>query len=660
MLRQAPLGFRALALLLALTAGHPALADDGWNPFEARDRERARARARQQPETPPAEALPPMDGISSRPWAQPTGPADAAPWRNGPSASPGMAGPNGQPPTAPPTAVVPIDRVERVELSQPPPLSAPPTAAPPAFGAAPGPGPSPSTPWQAAARQPDGFWTGLDVASAGRLVAEAQIPPRSSALHEQWRRLWNGEAGQAPAPASGGPGFSTLRTEALYRSGLIADLARSAAAAPASPTPDPAEQLLAARARIALGDAAGGCPEVKSVHRAQAKLPKALRADLILLAGLCGTAARDPAAAGLAAELMRAEQVDAPAALAGLDALAAGRKVSARFDMPKSVSLIDYRFLEQAGYVPAPEIVAAAEPALLAVLAASAAEPQTRILAAEAAARLHAIAPADLAAAYRAQALPPEASADPLSANLAAPLKRALLFKMAEAEGNPQTKARLMRALLDEARRAETYTPTAAMLAVAVANMLPSPEIGWFAETAIEINLAAGRYDVIELWAAPQRAERHAGLRHWLVLADIADPQWRGRRGANLVHAEEFAVRGRLAPELMHRLVTVLDALDYQIPIPLWEAASRTPQPTTGHLPATGILSEMQAASKAKEQARTILLALRSLGPDTAANAHMIALGDTIKALKRAGLEPSARRLGLEALFLAWPRMASH
>jgi hypothetical protein len=36
----------------------------------------------------------------------------------------------------------------------------------------------------------------------------------------------------------------------------------------------------------------------------------------------------------------------------------------------------------------------------------------------------------------------------------------------------------------------------------------------------------------------------------------------------------------------------------------------------------------------------------------------MIALGDTIRALKRAGLEPSARRLGLEALFAAWPRSA--
>ena len=47
---------------------------------------------------------------------------------------------------------------------------------------------------------------------------------------------------------------------------------------------------------------------------------------------------------------------------------------------------------------------------------------------------------------------------------------------------------------------------------------------------------------------------------------------------------------------MLHRLVTVLDALDTQVPIPLWEAASRTPQPTDGHLPATGVLAELKVA----------------------------------------------------------------
>jgi hypothetical protein len=102
----------------------------------------------------------------------------------------------------------------------------------------------------------------------------------------------------------------------------------------------------------------------------------------------------------------------------------------------------------------------------------------------------------------------------------------------------------------------------------------------------------------------------------------------------------------------------VLDALDYQIPIPLWEAASRSPQPSSGHLPETGVLSRLQEASKQKSFSRVVLMGMRTLGPDTGETAHIIALGDTIRALKRAGLEPSARRLGLEALFAAWPRSA--
>jgi hypothetical protein len=38
----------------------------------------------------------------------------------------------------------------------------------------------------------------------------------------------------------------------------------------------------------------------------------------------------------------------------------------------------------------------------------------------------------------------------------------------------------------------------------------------------------------------------------------------------------------------------------------------------------------------------------------------MIALGDTLKALKRAGLDADARRLGVEAIFALWPRTASN
>jgi hypothetical protein len=38
----------------------------------------------------------------------------------------------------------------------------------------------------------------------------------------------------------------------------------------------------------------------------------------------------------------------------------------------------------------------------------------------------------------------------------------------------------------------------------------------------------------------------------------------------------------------------------------------------------------------------------------------MIALGDAIRALKRAGLESDARRLGFEALLPGWPRVVTN
>jgi hypothetical protein len=51
---------------------------------------------------------------------------------------------------------------------------------------------------------------------------------------------------------------------------------------------------------------------------------------------------------------------------------------------------------------------------------------------------------------------------------------------------------------------------------------------------------------------------------------------------------------------------------------------------------------------------------MRALGSKGAEGAHIIALGDVIRALRAVGLEAEARRIGFEALFAAWPRSASH
>ncbi|HXF52822.1 MAG TPA: hypothetical protein VNK52_01745, partial [Hyphomicrobiaceae bacterium] len=345
-----------------------------------------------------------------------------------------------------------------------------------------------------------------------------------------------------------------------------------------------------------------------------------------------------------------------PHTLAALEAVAFGQK--ARPSADDRLSPLDYRLLRLAGVAIAPELAERAEPALLAALVLSPQiDPDLEVAAAEAAARINVVEPRRLAEAYRRPPFAANDLAQPLSARVPPGLRRALLFQAAESERSPLRKARAVRALADEARRAGLYLPVLAVLAAPVETMAPAQEIGWFAETAVEALLAAGRFERAASWAAFGGIERRGsdGLGHWLALIDIADraPAW--RRGEYLGVLEELALRGRFNADALVRLATVLDALDYQVPMRLWEAAGRNPQPG-GHLPETGVLSELQGAARSGDRDRAMLLAIRALGPGGAEGAHIIALADTIRALKQVGLEGDARRIGFEALFAAWPR----
>jgi hypothetical protein len=221
-------------------------------------------------------------------------------------------------------------------------------------------------------------------------------------------------------------------------------------------------------------------------------------------------------------------------------------------------------------------------------------------------------------------------------------------------------KTRLIRAFLDEANHQHLPMIAAKMIAPAAAELRPAPEISWFAETGVEIGLAAGRYDMARDWIRLGDEPGSPGnLGHWRALVDIADPK-DPQRGRSFSALEDLAANGRFPSAALYRLTTVLEALDYIVPLPLWEAANKTPQPTSGYLPETGVLTELQDASKKQEFGHTVLLVMKALGPNGAEDANLIALGDSIRALKRAGLEADARRLGLEALLSSWPRLETN
>jgi hypothetical protein len=502
------------------------------------------------------------------------------------------------------------------------------------------------------------LWQGLDMDTLERHVERLGRTVPSYALQGVWRRVW---MSSAPPPGGGRDSghFLALKLEALYRSGQIKQLREALAQRGSSESPVVA--TLEARLQIGLGDRERGCGKARQTLGRTGDLPKPLRIEAVLLAGYCAAASGDGAATGLAAELAHEQQSEASLALSVLDALASGG--APKLELPRQVSLLDYRFLELAKQAPVEkQLIERAEPALLAVLALDAsADAGTRVAAAEAATRVDAIGPQELADAYRAMNFAPNELGNPASAGVAPHLRRALLFKAAELERLPAAKVRALRALLDEGRRAGIAFQTAALIGSTLGDMRPAPDVAWFAESAAEALLAAGDYGKARAWAeAGSNTQRGGGASPWLAIIDLADPSVAAPHSRSLAYVEPLATAGRLPPEALHRIVTVFDSLDFQIPVDLWQLASRTPQPATGHLPDTGVLSRLQDAAQKKEIARALILSLETLGPQGPQGAHMIALGDTLKALKRAGLDADARRLGVEAIFALWPRTASN
>lgn len=489
---------------------------------------------------------------------------------------------------------------------------------------------------------------GTSAADIEALLTGLELPPRSPALAAVFRRLF------ATAPA-GTPRDVAVRIEALYRAGMLDDAARLAAGG----RDDPVIHALAARTELALGRHDDGCQAVRLAGGAIAQLPGHLAGMIIAAQGYCAARRDDLAGASLAAQLARESENAPPETIAILDAVANGVRPS--IGGAKRLSALDFRLLQVGAEPDVALLLERGEPAVLAALSADTSISHARrIRAAEAAAVAGIIEPLALAAAWRAA---PAAAVDPVEppASRQDPgLRRAGMLRAAESERTPFRKARLIRAFLDEARREGLYHHVTPLLAQPVEALVATAEIGWFAETAVEILIGAGRYDQARRWvrfADTLAADRQeSGLSHWLAMIDIAEAGATVKRGETLGSVEDLALRGRFGSDTLHRLATVLDALDYNVPVRLWEAASRTPQPEKGHLPETGVLTDLQAAAKRGDGLAIAALAMRSIGPGTAEQANILALGDTIRALRRAGFEGDARRLGYEALVVSWPR----
>ena len=109
------------------------------------------------------------------------------------------------------------------------------------------------------------LWRGLDLKALEELLAGLDLPPRSPVLHRLWRRMLLSSA-TPPAGAPNDEHFMALRLEALYRSGLLADMESILKADPAA---GPVVQTLRARRDIGLGARDDRLPGDQGAGRAQ-------------------------------------------------------------------------------------------------------------------------------------------------------------------------------------------------------------------------------------------------------------------------------------------------------------------------------------------------------------------------------------------------------
>lgn len=487
------------------------------------------------------------------------------------------------------------------------------------------------------------LWRGLDMKALEGLLAQLELPPRSPALNGLWRRMLQAEA----PPPTGAPAehFTAVRLEALYRSGLLAEMAQAETSGAA--TASPVVTVILARRDIGLGDPERGCLRIKSITDPRAGLPERLRGEVQLLTGYCAAVAGDKPGAGLAAGLAREEGLEAELPLSVLAGFADDLKP--QLALPKRVLLLDYRFLALMGPVNGRQVLDRAEPALLAVLAGDRnADPATRAAAAEAALRVNAIAPEIVAQTYREVA----GSRRTTGAENEPALRHAAEFAIADQQTGGGQLAQPLQALMRDARRGGFGLQMGQVIATRFASAQPGMQDGAIAEAITEAMLASGNIVQARAWAAAGQQ----GMPHWVALIDLVDPARKSWRFGTLSVLEDMAVRNRLSPDLLHRLATVLDALDIDVPVPLWDAANRVGQPKGGYLPETGVLAELAEAAKRRDSARTVLLVMRALGPQGPDGANILPLGDSIRALRKIGLETEARRLALEALLPIWPR----
>jgi hypothetical protein len=480
---------------------------------------------------------------------------------------------------------------------------------------------------------PPGVWNGVDAASFAKLVAGAPLPSSSPVLENLIARVL-----AADPPADGAE--VALRVDALEKAGraqeMVTLLRQSAQAG------EPGAEARYALALISVGRDEEACGLRLGAVPASAQADNEATRAAFLIPVYCAARAGNMARARDLLGEARQRGLAAPVAEAIIGQLA--KSMAERAPIPHPLGVLDYVFLRLGKAAIPADAAKSATPTLLYLLAHdSQAPPELRLEAAERAASLNIIGGTTLRQAYLQAG--PQLGKDARSP----PALRARLFATFQQAQSAKYRAESIDALLESGKDIGIEVPLAKALAPESAKLAADPQAANFAETGVTVAILAGDTDAA--WAWIDRGGAQA--RSWPLLVAASDPS--GPRAAQaLQQGAAIAKQAHLSPDLVDRLISVLDALDYNVPLPLWDLSSQQ-QPIDGYLPETGVLTELKRAADAGQIGRTVMLVAATLGPDGPKGANLLGLGDSVKALRKVGLDAEAKRIGFEALYARWP-----
>lgn len=495
-------------------------------------------------------------------------------------------------------------------------------------------------------------WQGVSPEIALTEIEMLPANPQSATLRDLARQLLLADPGTL-APAQKVQ-LLAARTKHLRTLGFTDD-ARSLLDGAVDVKADPI--IRSARFEVELLTKGGkaACAGLEAAPTAKGAVPPTGPADLRRNEVFCLALAKRTDEAALAADLLRERNEADPAFLALIDMMLGGDDVVLENRLqPTALYLAAFQALNKR--LP-PEILRSSDAGLLtAVLAQPSVPMLARIDAAERALSVGAIGDTVLAGLY---------GSDDNAMEPSGPRGRAMLYRQARDQSQPQLRAEALAALWSQAKTENHLIPVMLVAAPLIGDLAPSPETLWFAPASTRALYLAGRMEAARTWYAQTRdaAERFGDVwREALIelwpLAYLADGDGGVAFDQGLLDAWTERQRRAAANARVERVTALIQALN-TASSPLAGAPSRAPLSLTANNAAPGAAEaapsvvRLEQAAAAGHKAETIALSLALIGDRDLSWVTPSELSSVVRALLKVGLPYEARRFALDAALAA-------